>query len=169
MSGTYVKDLEHTLVIKSSEWRKSHNLASSAAVTTLKDFYTSIVLKSVEFEVSQVSLLGTEEGNIKSGTAYYALIPSKKDTDEGSGKDRATVQKVMNKHMFPLSREEQGVRNGTFKIEGYELDLALDARRGAHPVLWLGNTTSASRGQDPEVIAITIRFQVECSGVSPLW
>lgn len=169
--STSVFDVEYSSSLVSGTARQAIKLSDFPKVSTLKSLYASVVVNSVEAEVRQDTLLGDEENAaFTRGHVFVAIIPTVKDTDSASGSTKAIINNVPNKQTFPLSSTIQNNCVFHFNLNGYELDLAQDPRRGAGPVAWIGNSGIVKRGEkEVQVCTVTWRLKVACSGTTPLW
>lgn len=168
-----VFEIEFSNDIGHLEWRKAVRLSDFPRVSTLKKMYASIKVLEVKAEARQCVLLGDETYDIQpSGHIFLAIIPSVFDTDSATGATRQTVANVPNKQNFPMSGNGQNLQTFNFKLDGYELDLAQDPRRGAAPVAWIGNTgfqVGKTKSGGINLVSVTWRLKVEVSGNTPLW
>jgi len=159
--------------MKTGSYRGAINLAQASRIVTLKTVFSSIMIARIQCEVRQGSLVGSEAGDlVPGGHIYVALIPTGKNTDAATGTSSSQVNVVPNKQSFPLSTESQMTRVFDFDLAGYELDLAADPRRQQGVVLWSGNSgvsRSTSSKVELEIIHMTWRVWLECSGNSVLW
>jgi hypothetical protein len=169
-----VFEIEFSNDIAHSDFRKAVKLSDFPRVSTLKKMFASIKVIKVTAEARQCVLLGDDTLDVQStGHIFLAIIPSVFDTDNQTGGTPQTVANVPNKQNFPLSSGGQNVQTFSFKLDGYELDLAQDPRRGAAPVAWIGNTgftvSKVQKGIKVPLATITWRLEVEVSGTTPLW
>jgi len=164
-------DIEHSFSLTTGVWRAAFPLSESSQVKTLRCLFAAVELISLSAEIRQDSLAGEGESEIvPSGHVYVALIPSQFNTDVMTGANAQTVNSVQNKQTFPLSGNEQNNKVFRPSLEGYELDLAQDPRRGAGPVAWLGNSGVRHAGKSNRTICTaTWSMKVRCSGKSALW
>jgi len=164
-------DVEYTVVIKTGSYRHSIKFSDFPRVSVLKSLFASVVLRSVVCEVRQMADVGTEDGDvITDGHLFVAIIPTLKDTDSFSGAAQQIVINVPNKQTFPLSSSEQANRVFHFNLNGYEMDLAQEPRRGAAPVACVGNSGITKAGNaHVNIASITWKITVACQGNTPLW
>jgi len=162
--------VEYTTTIKTNEFRKATRVADFTGITVMKSMFASVTLLSLTCEARQNALAGTTEGDLElAGHIFVAVIPSNKNTDSATGTNSGTVTSVPNKKTFPLALSGQSNHVFDFNLSGYELDLAVDARRGAAPVAWIGNSGVRGAMSDVTVCTVTWRAMVQCSGSTPLW
>lgn len=169
-----VFEIEFSNDIGHKDFRKAVRLSDFPRISTLKKMFASIKVLKISAEARQSVLLGDDALDVQpSGHLFLAIIPSVFDTDNATGGTRQVVANVPNKQNFPLSGNGQNLQTFDFKLDGYELDLAQDPRRGAAPVAWIGNTGflvgKADKGVNVTLASITWRLKVEVSGTTPLW
>jgi len=145
-------------------------------VQALVSLFAKVELVALEAEVRQDRLIGDDPGDLKpQGHVYIGLIPTSRDTDGWTGTDADKVNAVPNKQTIPLSSVEQANRTFHFRLEGFELDLAQDPRRGAGVVCWVGNSGvqmlpfSDKKITSSPVCSVTWRLVLQCSGETALW
>jgi len=163
--------VEHTFTITTGSHRASIKFSDFPRISTLRSLFASVVLQDVAVEVRQNTLTGGDDGNLFSlGHIFVAIIPTNRDTDAASGASSQIVSNVPNKQTFPLSSTQQSNEVFQFNLDGYELDLAQDPRRGAGPVAWIGNSGVSYAGKTAKPICTsTWRIKVACSGSTPIW
>jgi len=146
-------------------------LDQTSKVKILKTLYQRVEVVQIKAEMRQDALLGDGDTDISPiGHVFISLIPSCKNTDAFSGQDAGTVNSVPGKLTFPMSVSELKTFSYDFVLDGYELDLAQDPRRGAGIVLWTGNTGAAeNQPRDQSIASVTWYVTVDCSGPSVLW
>lgn len=173
MPNPSIFEIEFSNDIGHLEHRKAVRLSDFPRVSTLKRMFASIKVLEIKAEARQCILLGDETHDIQpTGHIFLAIIPSVMDTDSATGASRQTVANVPNKQNFPMSGNGQNLQTFDFKLDGYELDLAQDPRRGAAPVAWIGNTgfqVGKSKSGSFPLAAVTWRLKVQVSGTTPLW
>jgi len=165
-------DVEYSSTLTTAHKRLSTKLSDFPRIITLKTLFASVKVVSINAEIRQDTMLSSSDGYISaSGHIYVAIIPTVKDTDSSSGSTTAIMNNVPNKQTFPLSEMTQMNSVFHFNLNGYELDLAQDPRRGAGPVAWLGNSgvTRSGKGEHVQICTVTWRLTVACSGATPLW
>lgn len=165
--------VEHSLTHTTGTRRSALKFSEFPRISTLKTLFASVKMTHVVAELRQSTNVGSEDGELHlGGHIYIAIIPTSRDTDAATGGTDVVVQNVPNKQTFPLSSSQQSNEIFNFKLDGYELDLAQDPRRGAGPVAWVGNSGVSKvgkvTGQLP-ICVITWRITVQCSGVTPVW
>ncbi|QKI28859.1 hypothetical protein 2 [Solanum melongena bastro-like virus] len=165
-------DVEYAEGITTAQKRVSTKLSDFPRVATLRSLFASVKVLSIHAEVRQDTMLSSSDGFLSAyGHVYVAIIPTNKDTDSASGATRQIVSNVPNKQTFSLSETTQMNSVFQFNLNGYELDLAQDPRRGAGPVAWLGNSgiIRNGTGEHLNICTVTWRLTVACSGATPLW
>jgi len=172
-SGSTSFNVEHSMVLATGTFRSAIKVSDFPRISTLNNLFASVVLTGIAAEVRQNAFVGNDAGDITAGGHIFtALIPTNRDTDAMSGATNIIVASVPNKQTFPLSSVHQNNIVFQFNLDGYELDLAQDPRRGAGPVAWMGNTgvaKTASSATKVNICTVTWRISVTCSGTTPNW
>jgi len=161
MSNECTHQFEHTMSIKGSEYRKHQDWSSVSTILVLKNIYSKVELTELTFSAMTIA---TEHPGILCCT----VIPSSKNTDAHSGTSAAIINQVKDRRIVPTGTTAQHVMEGVFDLSGFETDLAQDAKRGAIPVMWLGNTKKVD-ATTTDLLQVTFRATFKCSGTSVLW
>jgi len=171
-SGTF--DFEYTVIMNTHAtdlyWSKP--VGEIDRIESLIELFGSVELKMLDVEVTQMTLLGTTTGTVCGrGNCYVAVIPSRNNIESKIGGNAATILSVPRKRVVALSTAEQMTAIHKINLEGFETDLAQDARRGQAPVMWFGNTglVKYSSASEAAICSLTWRGQVQCAGASTLW
>lgn len=169
--GTNTWTIEQSMTISTGASRAALPICDFAKVRTLRSLFASVEITKVAAEVRQNCMIGDEEGDLSArGHIYISLIPSSSNSDALSGSAPSVILAVPNKMVFPLDTASQSVRTYDFPLLGYELDVAQDPRRGAAPVVWVGNTGVSAKGKSQLTICtVTWRVTISCSGDTAVW
>lgn len=167
----FKRTVEVAWTMRTGVFRSSQLLQNNLKVVNLKTMFGEILIRKVSCELRQDAMIGDSDGDIQStGHVYCALIPSSKNTDTAVGTSANVVNSVPNKQAFPLSAQSQCNQVFNFDLEGYELDLAQDPRKGQGVCLYLGNSGIVSMGSsEVNLCSVTWRVELECTGSSTLW
>jgi len=163
--------VEHSFMFETGKHRLGVKFSDFPKISTLKSLFASVVVTNVVAEIRQNTMASGEDGFLNpSGHIFVGLIPTNRDSEAFSGSTALIVCSVPNKQTFPLSSTTQSNEVFNFNLNGYELDLAQDPRRGAGPVAWLGNSGVKSAGKVVlPICTVTWRISVDCAGTTPLW
>lgn len=161
--------VEYTHSLQTGKFRTSIKFSDFPRVSTLRSLFASVKITSIVAEVRQDSDV-SDAGLVLGGHVFVAVIPTCKDSDAMTGASSLIVSSVPNKQTFPLSSASQSNAIFNFNLNGYEIDLAQDPRRGAGPVAWLGNSGITKGGANHiNICTVTWRITVDCSGHTPAW
>lgn len=171
--------LEIILGVTMGEEIRSEDLFKHPRLESLRQLYSSIIVTGVQVQVIQgkymdflttLSVSKKEDmvGGALGGVIRFGLVPSMKKSMLVKGKDYFALRHLQD---MTYSRVNN-IMTSQLDLTGYEVDLALEPRRGAGPVLVcaLADFDEAAKAF-PGIVVVRAKFTVswEASGVSTMW